>query len=163
MPKIWTDCIARLQSHMPAEEVVAWLKPLHPVVSDNTLKLFAPNRYVRDHVKKNLLSQIEQTLRQMNNGVGLVQVEIGGHSSEPVKKPPPAAIKRGRGRGQGRMQPHRAPAARWTAITLSKIMSKAIPTDWRAPLHNASANIRAGRAPITRCLFTAVSGLAKRI
>lgn len=81
MLQIWNDCIDQLRGHIPAADINTWLAPLHPVRRDNTLKLLAPNRYVRDYVKKNFLIPIESAVRGMNNGIGLVQVEIGGHGS----------------------------------------------------------------------------------
>lgn len=88
MPQIWNDCIDQLRTHIPAADIAAWLAPLHPVVRDNTLKLLAPNRYVRDHVKKNLLGAIEKAFQRINNGIGMVQIEIGGHSPD---SPPSAS------------------------------------------------------------------------
>ena len=90
MPQIWNDCIDHLRAHVPAADITAWLAPLHPVLRDDTLKLLAPNRYVRDHVKKNLLGPIEKAFQRMNNGIGLVQVEIGGHGSDPAAADFPA-------------------------------------------------------------------------
>ena len=81
MLQIWTDCINQLRDHLPVEEIDAWLAPLHPVRHNNTLKLLAPNRYVRDYVRKNFLSPIENAFQGMNNGINLVRVEIGGHGS----------------------------------------------------------------------------------
>ncbi len=81
MLQIWTDCINQLRGHLPVEDIDAWLAPLHPVRQDNTLKLLAPNRYVRDYVRKNFLSPIENAFQGMNNGISLVRVEIGGHGS----------------------------------------------------------------------------------
>ncbi len=83
MLQIWTDCIDQLRGDIPVADINIWLAPLQPVRRDNTLKLLAPNRYVRDYVKKNLLIPIETTFRQMNNGIGLVQIEIGEHGSSP--------------------------------------------------------------------------------
>lgn len=90
MPQIWNDCIDHLRTHIPAADITDWLAPLHPVLRDNTLKLLAPNRYVRDHVKKNLLGPIEKAFQRMNNGIGLVRVEIGGHGSDPAAASSPA-------------------------------------------------------------------------
>ncbi len=81
MLQIWNDCIDQLRDHIPAADINTWLTPLHPVQRDNTLKLLAPNRYVRDYVRKNFLIPIENAFQGMNSGTGLVQVEIGGHGS----------------------------------------------------------------------------------
>ena len=81
MLQIWNDCMDQLKGHIPAVDISTWLAPLHPERRDNTLKLLAPNRYVRDHVKKNFLNLIEKAFQRLNSDIGLVQVEIGGHGS----------------------------------------------------------------------------------
>ena len=55
--------------------------PLHTVHSERTLKLLAPNRYVLDHVKQNLIGHIESTILAMDIGINQVQCEIGSHSN----------------------------------------------------------------------------------
>ena len=81
MTPTWSNCIDQLKDRISASDISVWLAPLHPVERDNTLKLLAPNRYVRDYVKKNFLIPIENTVQEMNNGIALVQVEIGGHGA----------------------------------------------------------------------------------
>ena len=72
---------------MSDEEITTWLTPLHTIVSDETLKLLAPNRYVLNHVKQNLFQHIESTLIAMDAGVNKVQCEIGSHANESFTAP----------------------------------------------------------------------------
>jgi len=81
MSQTWNDCVDQLKGQIPTADINAWVAPLHPVRRDDTLKLLAPNRYVLDYVKKNLFRLIEEIVLEMNRGIRLVQVEIGGHSS----------------------------------------------------------------------------------
>jgi len=55
---------------------------MHTIQSDETLKLLAPNRYVLNHVKQNLLQHIQKTVLSMNIGIHFVQCEIGSHVNE---------------------------------------------------------------------------------
>ncbi|MGI9311367.1 MAG: chromosomal replication initiator protein DnaA [bacterium] len=83
----WDECIARLNARIPAADIDKWVAPLQPVRRDDTLKLLAPNRYVLDHVNKNLRGLIEETLAAMDSGVQVVRIEIGGHGSDASDAP----------------------------------------------------------------------------
>ena len=45
---LWQQCLARLQDELPATEFSMWIRPLQAELSDNTLALYAPNRFVLD-------------------------------------------------------------------------------------------------------------------
>lgn len=77
--ELWEACLDSLRSQIPADQFNNWLLPLHPVINDQTLKLLAPNRYILNHVRYNLFDQIESTIASMDNGINLVQCEIGSY------------------------------------------------------------------------------------
>jgi len=81
MCQTWNACVAQLKGRISAADINNWVAPLHPVHRNDTLKLLAPNRYVLDYVKKNLLRLIEEIVLGVNREVRLVQVEIGEHSA----------------------------------------------------------------------------------
>ena len=93
-PATWNACVEQMRARIPAADIDAWIAPLHPVQNNGTLKLLAPNRYVLDYVKANLAGVIEETLRSVDAGVTLVQVEIGRHES-------PGALESSNGNGNG--------------------------------------------------------------
>lgn len=80
---IWHHCLERLRSDMAEDVVNTWLMPLHSSTHDRTLKLLAPNRYVLNHVRHNLLDRIESTVLSMDVGIRQVQCEIGSHTGNP--------------------------------------------------------------------------------
>lgn len=90
MCQTWNACVAQLKGRIPAADINNWVAPLHPVHRNDTLKLLAPNRYVLDYVKKNLLRIIEEIVLAVNREVRLVQVEIGEHSAaaRPAREAP---------------------------------------------------------------------------
>ena len=49
---LWQQCLARLQDELPATEFSMWIRPLQAELSDNTLALYAPNRFVLDWVRE---------------------------------------------------------------------------------------------------------------
>ncbi|MGR3913302.1 MAG: chromosomal replication initiator protein DnaA [Gammaproteobacteria bacterium] len=80
-PPIWAACVQQMRARISEEHIIDWVTPLHPVLRGGTLKLLAPNRYVLDHVEKNLRDMIEEFLLSADSGIGMVQIEIGGHES----------------------------------------------------------------------------------
>jgi chromosomal replication initiator protein len=53
---------ARLQDELPATEFSMWIRPLQAELSDNTLALYAPNRFVLDWVRDKYLNNINGLL-----------------------------------------------------------------------------------------------------
>ena len=55
---LWQQCLARLQDELSATEFSMWIRPLQAELSDNTLALYAPNRFVLDWVRDKYLNNI---------------------------------------------------------------------------------------------------------
>ncbi len=72
---LWTRCIGALEAELPEQQFNTWVRPLQAVESDAGLRLLAPNRFVVDWVRTNLLGRIETLLRA--DGGGSVTLEVG--------------------------------------------------------------------------------------
>jgi len=59
---LWLQCLQQLQEELPATEFSMWVRPLQAELSDNTLTLFAPNRFVLDWVRDKYLNSINRLL-----------------------------------------------------------------------------------------------------
>jgi len=59
---LWQQCLARLQDELPATEFSMWIRPLQAELNDNTLALYAPNRFVLDWVRDKYLNNINALL-----------------------------------------------------------------------------------------------------
>ena len=81
-PQTWDSCLQRLQGEFSSDEINTWIKPLHPFIKDDTLQLLAPNRYVLNYVRQNLLAQIEDTVLGMDAGIERVVFDIGSYGIE---------------------------------------------------------------------------------
>ena len=68
-----------LRSTLNAADVETWLMPLHCHQSGPILKLLAPNRYVLNHIRANLLDIIEKTVKAESSGITEVRIEIGSY------------------------------------------------------------------------------------
>ena len=80
MSATWTRCVGALESELPEQQFNTWVRPLQAVEGAEGLRLLAPNRFVVDWVKANLLARIEQLLLA-DGGIPVI-IEIG--SREPI-------------------------------------------------------------------------------
>ncbi|WP_276326039.1 DnaA N-terminal domain-containing protein, partial [Vibrio scophthalmi] len=89
---LWLQCLQQLQEELPATEFSMWVRPLQAELSDNTLTLFAPNRFVLDWVRDKYLNSINRLLQEYcGNDIPNLRFEVG---SRPVAAPKPAPTKR---------------------------------------------------------------------
>jgi chromosomal replication initiator protein len=81
-PQNWDSCLQILRQELAEEDINTWVMPLHSKFNGTTLNLLAPNRYVLNYVKQNLLSQIETLIVAMDIGVSQVQFDIGSYGQD---------------------------------------------------------------------------------
>lgn len=58
MDNFWAACLGRFEEELSPQQFNTWIKPLHFKVEDQTLTLFAPNRFVQQWVKDRFVSRI---------------------------------------------------------------------------------------------------------
>ena len=75
-PTLWNQCSEELKTKLSEQQFNTWIRPLQVEVTDSTLRLFAPNRYVVDEVRENCLPYITLV-------AGSVPVEICVGSRRP--------------------------------------------------------------------------------
>ena len=85
---LWLRCVSALENELPEQQFNIWVRPLQSVQAEGALRLLAPNRFVVDWVRSNLLERIGQLLRELG-GVEppSVTVEVGSRPalrSEPL-------------------------------------------------------------------------------
>ncbi len=77
-PALWERCLSRLESELPEQQFNTWIRPLHAEESGEALRLLAPNRFVLDWIRDNLLEQIHRTLRDCTGSdQARIQLEVG--------------------------------------------------------------------------------------
>jgi chromosomal replication initiator protein len=75
---LWSRCVSALEHELPEQQFNTWVRPLQSVETEGALRLFAPNRFVVDWVRSNLLNRIGALLRE--RGIpepGQITVEVG--------------------------------------------------------------------------------------
>ncbi|CAJ0990712.1 chromosomal replication initiator protein DnaA [Pantoea sp. Nvir] len=84
---LWQQCLARLQDELPATEFSMWIRPLQVELNDNTLALYAPNRFVFDWVMDKYLDNINILLNEFCGvNMPLLRFEV---STRPVQRQHP--------------------------------------------------------------------------
>ena len=82
----WSRCVGALEAELPEQQFNTWVRPLQAVEGSGRLRLLAPNRFVVDWVRVNLMPRIEAIL--LADGGLPVSIEVG---SREVPSPAPAA------------------------------------------------------------------------
>lgn len=83
---LWQHCLTRLQEELPTTEFSMWIRPLQAKFRDNTLVLYAPNRFVLDWVREKYLNNIN---RLLDDFCGAQKLQL--HFAVGHKSPQPAA------------------------------------------------------------------------
>ncbi len=111
MPKLWDQCTSLLKQDLTDSEFNTWIMPLQASEDGGRLRLYAPNRFVKDWVKQHYTKQIETLCVGVSEGrIEHVSFEIGAlpaqesrahgdlrrHES-PIDEPEDAALERRRG------------------------------------------------------------------
>lgn len=103
---LWQQCLAKLQNELPATEFSMWIRPLQAELSDNTLALYAPNRFVLDWVMDKYFSNINKLLNDFCGiNAPLLRFEVGS-------KPPKMVVLRPTSHHS-----NKAPASQATAVS----------------------------------------------
>jgi len=85
------QCLQQLQEELPAAEYSMWVRPLQAELNDNTLTLFAPNRFVLDWVRDKYINNINRLLKEhCGQDVPSLRFEVG---SRRVQAPKPAPVR----------------------------------------------------------------------
>ncbi|SON51222.1 chromosomal replication initiator protein DnaA [Vibrio tapetis] len=84
---LWLQCLQQLQEELSVTEFNTWIRPLKAELNDNTLTLFAPNRFVLDWVRDKYFDKINRLLQQFcGNDIPSLRFEVGTSTiSAPVR------------------------------------------------------------------------------
>lgn len=82
---VWNRCLSKLETELSEQNLNTWIRPLQTHSESGTLRILAPNRFVRDWVRDNFWVKIEQTIQDLNDpDAQRVTLEIGSSLSKPV-------------------------------------------------------------------------------
>jgi chromosomal replication initiator protein len=79
---VWSHCKNRLQDELPSQQFNTWIRPLQAAEEGSCLRLFAPNRFIRDFVTDKFSARIAELVREVHGGQdGQVLLEVGAPSA----------------------------------------------------------------------------------
>jgi chromosomal replication initiator protein len=99
-PSLWKKCLDRLEGELPPQQFNTWIRPLHAIEDAGSLRLLAPNPFVRDWIEENLMGRITEAVGRLQNGES-PQVVLQVGSREVAETP----VARHEGHSQGMPAP----------------------------------------------------------
>ncbi|MFK8066854.1 MAG: chromosomal replication initiator protein DnaA [Gammaproteobacteria bacterium] len=85
---LWNRCLEKLEIEIPQDQFSTWIRPLHAIEENNSIKLLAPNRFVLDWVEDKYINNINNILTNLSNNESFsLELSIGTSKSiTPVNK-----------------------------------------------------------------------------
>jgi chromosomal replication initiator protein len=86
LPEIqWQQCVNRLQEELPSQQFNTWIRPLQASLDGQQLKLYAPNRFIKEFVSDKFAARISELVKELQpQGATSVVLEIGTIASTVV-------------------------------------------------------------------------------
>ncbi|TKB51895.1 chromosomal replication initiator protein DnaA [Ferrimonas aestuarii] len=85
---VWQQCVASLQEELPAQQFSMWIRPLQAEFDDQTLTLYAPNRFVLDWVRDKYLDQINRFFQAtLGDQAPILKFDIGSRAPAVPSQP----------------------------------------------------------------------------
>lgn len=79
---LWEKCLSHLEGDLSAQQLNTWLRPLQAIETEDSLRLLAPNPYVKAWVHEQLEQQINALIKGLTNGnISKIEIEVGTKDS----------------------------------------------------------------------------------
>ena len=87
---VWHKCLDRLQDELSSQQYNTWIRPLQAREEEDRLRIYAPNRYVRNQVQAAYLDRINELLDQLSDPGNPLGVDLDvGDADERAPEPAP--------------------------------------------------------------------------
>jgi chromosomal replication initiator protein len=87
LKSLWKMCVERLEGELSEQQLNTWIRPLHAIEDEQSLRLLAPNRFVLDWVKENFFQRIDEIVGNLAGPEApRVSLEIGSKNQVIEKK-----------------------------------------------------------------------------
>jgi chromosomal replication initiator protein len=73
---LWDKCLSKLEDEMEERDFHTWVRPLHANDSDTELVLYAPNRFIKDWLSDNLMTQLNLAAQHFGGDNKRVSVSL---------------------------------------------------------------------------------------
>lgn len=89
MESFWQFCLDQFKKDLTIQQYNTWIKPLRVSLSDDSVLLLAPNRFVLQWVKEKFLEKIESLAESQFGKVTTVTLKLDENTNSPLKIPIP--------------------------------------------------------------------------
>ena len=72
---IWNKCLDKLSETLTEKEIRLWIAPLKVKTDGDALKLYAPNKFMKEEIEKNFLSEISHVVNQLTDNA-LISLDV---------------------------------------------------------------------------------------
>ena len=87
---VWHKCLDRLQDELSSQQYNTWIRPLQAREDDDRLRIYAPNRYVRNQIQAAYLDRIHELLDQLGDPANPLEVALDiGDADTRTSEPSP--------------------------------------------------------------------------
>ena len=86
---IWDNCLNKLSETLTEKEIRLWIAPLKVKKDNGALKLYAPNKFMKEEIEKNFLGKIAGVVNQLaENTLIILDVSSPIKTNEKVRTMP---------------------------------------------------------------------------
>ncbi len=86
---VWQQCVNRLQEELPSQQFNTWIRPLQASLDGQELKLYAPNRFIKEFVSDKFAERISELVKELKPGGSTsISLEIGAYKNPPTQSIP---------------------------------------------------------------------------
>ncbi|PCI56478.1 MAG: chromosomal replication initiation protein DnaA, partial [Methylophilaceae bacterium] len=86
MEKFWPACLSRFEQELSAQQFKTWIKPLKTEITDNSVRVVAPNKFVQQWVKERFLNKIEGIAEELFSHDIQIEITTSNKKSTPPSK-----------------------------------------------------------------------------
>ncbi len=84
---VWKSCLERLEGELSPQQFNTWIRPLQAVENHDSIRLYAPNRFVLDWINEQHLEQIKSHIKSLSeHDECSVSIEVGSQQLDKAPK-----------------------------------------------------------------------------
>lgn len=73
---LWEKCLSKLEGEVNEQDFNMWVRPLSAINDEHRLRLHAPNRFIKDWLYANLLTEIEAAVQHFGGSNKAISIDL---------------------------------------------------------------------------------------
>jgi chromosomal replication initiator protein len=79
---LWEKCLQQLEGEFPPQQINTWIRPLQAQLNNDSLLLYAPNKFVLDWVSDHYIEKITSIIKSLDKSNTSVLLKIGSSKTQ---------------------------------------------------------------------------------